>query len=214
MRFDSRFPPALFAVGAAILVGVAARELAGGRDPLQLLRAAMMACYLLWLVLEARVTFRGADEAIRHQDRSTLYVYGLARFVTVGAGVLLEPLFHAPNVVHALGALVFVAGVALRLVAIHSLGRLYSHRVRALYDHAIVSSGPYRVVRHPAYSGMLLAHVGFVAFFLNFFAALVLCVVFVPALLWRIAVEERVLMQIDGYPEYASGRKRLVPVLW
>ena len=68
-------------------------------------------------------------------------------------------------------------------------------------------------IRHPAYAGMLSAHVGFVGFFLNPLS-LALLVALAVAITFRIRTEERMLVDIPGYRAYAADHARLVPGLW
>ncbi|TAL33144.1 MAG: isoprenylcysteine carboxylmethyltransferase family protein [Spirochaetes bacterium] len=105
------------------------------------------------------------------------------------------------------GAYAFAAGLGLRVGAIFTLGRFYSHSVRTVEGHRIVDGGPYRVVRHPAYAGV-------VAFFFSVPALAVYLAWLVPAIVLRILVEERTLMGLDGYREFASSRKRIIPGIW
>ena len=105
-------------------------------------------------------------------------------------------------------------GVALRLWAIRTLGRHYSHAVRTQADHQVVTNGPYRLLRHPAYAGMLLAHLGVLALYANPWTCLAFLAGLVPAVAYRIRVEERVLRGLPGYPEFAASRARVVPFLW
>ncbi|GHJ42825.1 hypothetical protein Cs7R123_01670 [Catellatospora sp. TT07R-123] len=171
---------------------------------------ALIGAYLGWLLFEAPVTFRGA---VPLKDVRTLVPYALARIATFGSAILL-PAAWPPATVRAVGAaLVFLGGITLREVAIRTLGRFYSHHVAMRTDQVAVTSGPYRLVRHPAYAGMLLAHVGFVAYFANPVALAGLAAL-VTAVLWRIRVEERVLWDMPGYPAYATGHPRLVPGVW
>jgi protein-S-isoprenylcysteine O-methyltransferase Ste14 len=114
----------------------------------------------------------------------------------------------------AFGLAVFVVAVALRLLAIRELGRFYSHRVRVEGDHRVVDAGPYRFLRHPAYTGMLLAHAGFVLVFFHPVAAAALLLVFVPAVVARIRVEEAALANLDGWTAYSRTRARLLPGVW
>jgi protein-S-isoprenylcysteine O-methyltransferase Ste14 len=100
------------------------------------------------------------------------------------------------------------------LVAIRQLGQFYSHRVRVQSEHKIISQGPYRFVRHPAYTGMILSHLGFSLFFFNTWTLGFWALIHVPAVVYRILVEEKALFQIKGYPEYARNRKRIIPLLW
>ena len=109
--------------------------------------------------------------------------------------------------------MVFAAAVGFRLWGIRTLGRFYSHRVRVLDNHQVMHSGPYRWVRHPAYLGMALAHVVFVLFFLNTYSAAALMVL-LPTLVVRILVEERALLTLPGYSDYAATHRRVIPWVW
>jgi len=108
----------------------------------------------------------------------------------------------------------FYFGVLFRLNAIETLGRFYSHRVRLVGEHQVVDTGPYRYVRHPAYTGMITAHLGFVLFFFNYWAFASWLLVLVPAVVMRIKVEEQALHELPGYTDYAATHKRLFPGIW
>jgi protein-S-isoprenylcysteine O-methyltransferase Ste14 len=202
---ESWFPPALFgagliALGAGLVVQTGMRRL-------------VVALYLVWTLLEIRVTFRRHQDRTGGRDRGSMAPYGLARAAAAGAAILVASP-SAWSAWQVAAATAFPLGVWLRLAAIGQLGRFYSHRVRTLADHAIVSTGPYRFIRHPAYAGMILAHAGLVAIFPNPLAGAALVLLLVPAVVHRILVEERTLMEVSGYPDYARGRKRLIPAVW
>jgi protein-S-isoprenylcysteine O-methyltransferase Ste14 len=173
--------------------------------------AVLAALYLLWMLLEGRITVRNPSQA--PAENHTLLPYALTR-AGVGVSAVLWPLrWDRLSAWMTVPIVLFGCAVALRLVAIRTLGRFYSHHVVRYSDHSVVSTGPYRVVRHPAYTGMLLANAGFVAFFVNPLSVLLL-VLLCGVVVWRIAVEERVLMSVPGYLAYSSGRARLVPGVW
>ncbi|GLZ29813.1 protein-S-isoprenylcysteine methyltransferase [Lentzea sp. NBRC 105346] len=197
-----RVPLALFVVA----VGACAIGLLRQANPLAVL---VIGAYLLWLFAEARITVRTPTESAA--EERTLAPYAAVRVATCAAAVLGPvPQWHAWQLVP---ALVFALGVLLRLRAIAVLGRFYSHHVVRHQDHEIVTTGPYRFVCHPAYTGMLLAHLGFVALFANP-VSVVLVVALAAVLVWRIRVEEHVLLAVPGYPAYAEGRARLIPGVW
>jgi protein-S-isoprenylcysteine O-methyltransferase Ste14 len=77
-----------------------------------------------------------------------------------------------------------------------------------------VVSGPYRFTRHPAYAGMIIANAGIFMYFFNWVTICVFLFILLPAILLRIAVEERTLFGIEGYSEFAKERKRLFPAVW
>lgn len=206
--------PILFTVlfvGLILLFGYT--QLAAWEQPALTLGATAVALYLLWLLLESRVAAGEVKRERTRVDIGTCEAYATGRAVTTLAALGVPTLWQGYQPWMALGLALFVGGVAFRLVAIHTLGRFYSHRVRITGDHQIVDSGPYRWVRHPAYTGMLIAHLGFVLLFLNVWA-LAAWVLLLVTICVRIQVEERALFELPAYPEYALGRKRLLPGLW
>ncbi|CNG86481.1 membrane-associated methyltransferase [Mycobacterium tuberculosis] len=210
MRIAKLAPRLLFAVGVAVLAcGTVLHADRGGAAGA--LAAALSAAYLGWLVLEAPVTFRRPPAP--PADTRTLVPYALARVLLVAGASLRPPPWDRWTPWLLVPCAVFAAGVALRWAAIRALGRFYSHHVLRPDGHRVVTGGPYGIVRHPAYAGMLLANLGFTAFFPHpvTLAALLLlgC-----AVAWRIRVEERALLDVPGYAQYAAGRPRVLPGVW
>jgi protein-S-isoprenylcysteine O-methyltransferase Ste14 len=207
MRFlESRFPAALFVAGLIVL-GYAAVDQTGFRQWAVVL-------YLLWVLAELRITFRSHPGETGGADRGSMQLYGLSRAAVVVTAVLVPASWSPPMVPWLIAALAgMLAGIAIRLTAIVQLGRFYSHKVRTLPGHQVVQTGLYGLVRHPAYLGMIVAHVGFVACFANpaSIAALILLVV---AIVRRVLVEEQTLMHVSGYSCYAAGHARLLPAVW
>ena len=115
-----------------------------------------------------------------------------------------------------LGLILFVSGIALRWYSIIHLGRFFTVDVSISAGHKLIDSGPYRFVRHPSYSGALLAFVGLGLCMHNWIALAVLMVPVTAAFLWRIHVEERALHQTLGedYRLYAARTKRLIPFVY
>jgi protein-S-isoprenylcysteine O-methyltransferase Ste14 len=201
------------AFGALVLATAAkavslAGSLHGAGD---VLRLVVVACYGAWVVTEAPVTFRGAPRG--RSERRTLVWYALIRTTVVLAAVAGPVPRSEPWWLVAVFAALFAAGALFRASAIRELGRWYSHYVAVQDRHVIVSSGPYRFVRHPAYTGMLAANAGLVGLLVNPVAVVALLGL-VAVLRWRIAVEEAALGEIPEYREFARRRPRLVPGLW
>jgi protein-S-isoprenylcysteine O-methyltransferase Ste14 len=88
-------------------------------------------------------------------------------------------------------------------------------RIQSERNHAVVSSGPYRFVRHPMYVGMILLYPA-TALMLGSGGALAVAALIVALILWRTAREDRFLLRnLQGYPEFAQQtRYRLIPGLW
>lgn len=90
-----------------------------------------------------------------------------------------------------------------------------SVRIQNDRGHSVVSSGPYRFVRHPMYVGLILLHVS-MSFILGSAGALGVAAAIAVLLLWRTACEDRTLCQeLPGYSDYSSvTRYRLMPGIW
>jgi protein-S-isoprenylcysteine O-methyltransferase len=116
----------------------------------------------------------------------------------------------------ALGLAVFAAGLALRAWAVHELGRFFQFTVVVQADHQVVDSGPYRHLRHPSYTGLLMASLG-LGIALGTWLSIAACLV--PPLIGfglRLRHEEVVLARELGEPyrAYMRRTKRLVPGVW
>ena len=111
------------------------------------------------------------------------------------------------------GSGLILAGLALRLVSILTLGRLFTVNVAIHSDHPVVEKGPYRFVRHPSYSGLLLAFIGLGVSFQSWLSILVLLVPVVLAVVNRVATEERALLSFLGppYMAFCARTKRFIP---
>jgi protein-S-isoprenylcysteine O-methyltransferase Ste14 len=116
----------------------------------------------------------------------------------------------------AVGLVLIWGGLALRWWAVLELGRFFQMTVVVQVGHRVVETGPYRVVRHPSYSGLMLVLVG-VGFTLGNWLSVAACLVLpLVGLLVRIRAEEEVLSRQLGEPyrAYAARTPRLLPHVW
>lgn len=115
-----------------------------------------------------------------------------------------------------IGCVTMLAGMVFRWWAIRVLAKYFTVDVTIRDDHRLVRSGPYRVLRHPSYTGALATFYGFGLALGSAWSLLLIVVVVTSAFLWRIRIEERALTSAfpQDYPAYARTTKRLVPFLW
>jgi protein-S-isoprenylcysteine O-methyltransferase len=114
------------------------------------------------------------------------------------------------------GAVFMLLGVALRWYAIRVLGRFFTRNVAIRDDHEIIRSGPYRYVRHPSYSGYLLAALGLGIALDNWLALGVLLLAHAALFAYRIKIEESVLVAAFGqdYIVYQRTTRRIIPLIY
>lgn len=114
------------------------------------------------------------------------------------------------------GAAVSLGGIALRLWSVVTLGQYFTYVVRVSGDQKVVETGPYRLIRHPSYTGGLLTGIGIGLSLRLPLAPAIIGATSLLAYLIRIAVEEKALAEGIGEPyrAYMTRTKRLVPFLW
>jgi protein-S-isoprenylcysteine O-methyltransferase Ste14 len=177
----------------------------------------------IFVVLEQRVRLRSWRN--RHGsrvDRGSLLVVIVSVLLGVGGGFALAGGVHAAAIpagrwpIFVLGLLLMCAGIAIRQWSVALLGEFFTVDIRVHRGQTVVERGPYRWVRHPSYTGMIITFVGIGLALGNWAALGVLVVVPTAGLVVRIRSEERALLDGLGEPyrRFAASRPRLVPGLW
>ena len=182
--------------------------------------AAWLGLTLLVSEVVLAVTKRSRANAKNRDAKSLRLIW-----IVVGAAVFLgfqalgqwhDARLPGPEYFRTLGLILFVLGLALRWYSIVQLGRFFTVDVSIAADHELVESGPYRFVRHPSYTGMLVAFLGFGLTLGNWAALLILMVPVSWAFIYRMNVEERALVSAMGerYVAYSRRTKRLLPFVY
>jgi protein-S-isoprenylcysteine O-methyltransferase Ste14 len=125
------------------------------------------------------------------------------------------PEIDVPEPLRWIGLGLVVGGVAFSIWAILTLGRHYDLEIEIHRDHELVRAGPYRLVRHPVYTGLGLHFVGACLATGNLLLIVGTLFVTYPALFVRARAEERLLRERFGaaYDAYAKEVGMLVPLL-
>jgi protein-S-isoprenylcysteine O-methyltransferase Ste14 len=174
----------------------------------------------VWASGERYLRFRDWRSAVRKdrsQDRGTFWWAIASLSVAIVGGLALSTV----SSLDLPGTLVWVVigltaawlGIALRTWAVWTLGRFFTTTVVVRPDYQVISTGPYRWVRHPSYTGLLLVLAGLGCATSNIGTLLVLLVVPAIGLHKRIRVEEAALEEQLGaaYVDFARDRARLIP---
>jgi protein-S-isoprenylcysteine O-methyltransferase Ste14 len=117
----------------------------------------------------------------------------------------------------AVGVAFLLLGLGLRGWSFRALnGRYFNFAITVSPDQAVVTSGPYRLLRHPGHAGFLLVCMGIGLTSANWVTLAATTMVPLAMLVWRIRVEENALFAVlgDRYRSYACGHRRLVPLIW
>jgi protein-S-isoprenylcysteine O-methyltransferase Ste14 len=130
------------------------------------------------------------------------------------------PMFSSLNVastnpaIDRLGVILCAAGMAFLVWARQNLGGNWSQTVSIKKGHELVTSGPYRYVRHPMYTGGFIACIG--SAIVGGGPWIILLVILGPIFLWRVGAEDRLMAQQfpNEYPQYKKRTKALIPFVW
>jgi protein-S-isoprenylcysteine O-methyltransferase Ste14 len=116
----------------------------------------------------------------------------------------------------ALGGVLGWLGLLLRWSSFVSLGKYFTVVLKISADQPVVKRGPYRFLRHPSYTGLLLVIAGVGLMVGNWVGAVGAVGLVLIALVYRVRVEERALMAAlgDRYRQFAASRARLIPYVW
>ena len=114
-----------------------------------------------------------------------------------------------------LGVALIVLGSLLRRYCWRTLGEYFTGDVKARSDQPVIRSGPYRLIRHPAYTGGMMMFIGIGLALGSFLAVILLTATTIAAYGYRVAVEERALVEAIGEPYrvYMAECKRFIPYI-
>ena len=186
------------------------------RLPDPLLLGAIYGLSELYLAVTRRAPARATS-----RDRHSLILLWAVIIVSLWFGVQMVWLVPGATLPYPLGFYLvgfclFLGGLILRWYSIGYLGRYFTVDVSISAEHRLIDSGPYRFIRHPTYTGALLAFLGLGFCFGNWLSILFLGLPIIAAFLWRIRIEERALVEALGeqYRAYMRRTKRLVPFIY
>jgi protein-S-isoprenylcysteine O-methyltransferase len=145
-----------------------------------------------------------------------LLVLFLTNFLAIACLKVFPRATFATELSSIVGLVLMGLGLVVRSWAIVHLGRFFTVNVAVAADQRIIETGPYRSIRHPSYTGLLLLAVGLGLCFGNFASLLVLVVPMIAMMLKRMRVEEEALAATLGsaFREYMGRTKRLIPGIY
>ena len=146
----------------------------------------------------------------RDDKGSFILLWSMITLGFIGGFILSKPanMFWA-----GFGFTLIIGGLIVRWIAILQLGNAFTVDVAITKTANLKTDGIYERVRHPSYTGIMAIVIGFAATMNSLYSFLVLVLPVFIAVIFRIGVEEKVLIKEFGnsYLEYISKTKRLIP---
>ncbi len=179
----------------------------------------MWIIYVSWGILVVYLTvtaFSANRDTKTHLGQSFGLLFAIiAAFLLPHLSIFRSVNFAPVNLIlNIIGAILCIVGSIFLVWARQTLGKNWSQTVSAKQGHELVTSGPYRYVRHPMYAGGLIAAVGSAIVCGGAFVFLL--VILGTLFLWRVGAEEKLMTQQfpKEYPEYKKRTKALIPFVW
>lgn len=176
----------------------------------------------LWLLSEIFLNrmYHSISSDKKGEDRKTTLWIWVVLTVSIALGVTVAfifPVHVCSNMIPVYtGTLLVISGIIIRWIAIFSLGKFFTVDVTIRPDHRIKKNGIYRLVRHPAYSGMIVSFAGFGLSLNNWISICLIAFPVITIIIHRIRIEEKVLCDHFGaeYIDYMKLSKRLFPWIY
>jgi protein-S-isoprenylcysteine O-methyltransferase Ste14 len=182
---------------------------------------------LFWLLINLISFAFEFNQWQQRREEATKTDKGSLRLLLAGTAAGITALVLAPQfapaaaiqpapVAFAAGIAMFLGGFGMRRWSEMTLGRYFTFTVMTSADQPVITTGPYRIVRHPGYTGVLLVVIGAGVVSGNWVGLAGWTLLVLLPLLYRIRVEENALLAArgDAYRRYASHHKRLIPLIW
>ena len=120
------------------------------------------------------------------------------------------------NTFFAIGALLVIAGLIIRIISILTLKQHFTYTVTKVENHELIETGLYKYIRHPGYLGQLIIFLGIATSLSNWLSVLLMIIPVLLGYLNRIHVEEKFMIEQMGqkYVDYQKRTKRLIPQIY
>lgn len=171
-------------------------------------------CLIFWITSLLNIKGKGKKK----KDGGSCFILVAGCILSILADSLLRKYLGLPLPVFFfwIGCIVTVFGIGLRIYSVLTLKRAFTVSVQVKSDQKIIKKGPYKYIRHPAYSGSIISLIGIALCFRSLFGIIATLIIIKVIYGYRIGLEEKLLEKNfgDEYKEYEKTTWRIVPHIW
>jgi len=160
------------------------------------------------------------QDIVQSGDKASIWI--LSVFVAIGyllsfsiGATRIGRIYHW-DTFFAIGALLTVVGLIIRINSILTLKQHFTYTVTQIEDHLLIEAGLYKYIRHPGYLGQIIIFIGIATSISNWLSVLFMMIPVLVGYINRIRVEERFMTEHMGtkYIDYQKRTKRLIPGIY
>lgn len=184
----------------------------------------LIAAASIWMAVEGALILRdkARSKGTTRIDRMTRMFNSVSTALAVASPLLLLVLpslqFESGELlsVTVAGTALICFGFSLRYWSVITLGKYFRTTVEIEQGHKVVKTGPYRYIRHPSYSGIILFFIGYGLLSQHWASLAIAAALPAAALIYRIRIEEQAMAGMIGaeYRDYQKKTKKLIPGIW
>ncbi len=143
------------------------------------------------------------------------FIFFSSLFVALWDFITFQGMTVHASIVSVAGLVLFLMGFVIRRVGKRTLGKYYSYGLRTVENHKLIKHGIYKHIRHPISLAAIIYSIGIPLIFSSLYGSL-LMVMIIPFILYRVEIEERMLIEKfgDEYREYMKTTKKIVPFIY
>jgi len=211
----------LIALAVFVYVGYKSSQLLPRFDVMVMI--SFFSFYLLWTTGFETFIYQDPDEYVIEDDDRKSYIYLQLTFMiallfaTIDfVGLHYTRIMSLEPYIIYFGFGLFVVSCLVRWWGFKSIGKYFNPRVAVYENHKLITTSAYKHIRHPLYLGSLLSFIAIPMVFNSWGALIIMIFTTLPALIYRINVEEELLVRHFGntYRDYIKRTKKVIPGLW
>ncbi len=183
----------------------------------------MFAAFMAFVITERILETRASTRALRGEkaEKWSLPLLFVIHCLVLSAVIIEFNIANRPLQpwVSGLGLILFFAALVLRLWSLRTLGEYWSLHVEIRPDQRLITTGPYRLMRHPAYAAIILEFIGIPLVGNCYLSLLAVVLLYFPVLALRIVIEEKALVKkfgpaYIGYKDHTGALLPFRPLSW
>ena len=172
----------------------------------------------IWLVARESGTLKN-DSEDRGSRNTIILWWSIGIVLGIFAIPNLLPTLIIPgnsNILFVTGILFISAGILLRFWSVRKLGKLFRSKIVIQENPPLITTGPYKYLRNPSYTGVVLTLIGFGIGIGNWLSLIFLFIISLISFVRRISFENQALSKKFGneYEEYQKKTWSIVPFIW
>lgn len=177
--------------------------------------AVLLAVLADFLLFDRRRPVKQGKRSIVRTSTMLLFFLGYYLVIRWGWGVLEISSQVVRLALIVVGLMLLLLGALFNIMGRLKLSKNWGNNIKIYTDHVLITTRPFRLVRHPLYASLIWMSVGGALVYRNYLSLLLTVLIFIPFMAFRARQEEAMLKdEFPEYPAYRSNTGMFFPRIW